>query len=89
MSNIDLRRMTRKFVMGESKDNYNVFTYIQALQETLKNFRPKSKTESRRLNIARDQLKEIKRHTRKLQNEVELLQEKLVLLEEQVGIIDE
>jgi hypothetical protein len=89
MSKIDLRRMTRKFLMEESKDNYNVFTYIQALQETLKNFSPKSKTESRRLNIARDQLKEIKRHTRRLQNQVELLQEKLILLEEQVGIIDE
>jgi len=89
MSKIDLRKMTRKFLMEESKDNYNVFTYIQALQETLKNFSPKSKTESRRLNIARDQLKEIKRHTRRLQNQVELLQEKLVLLEEQVGIIDE
>ena len=38
MSKIDLRRMTRKFLMEESKDNYNVFTYIQALQETLKNF---------------------------------------------------
>jgi hypothetical protein len=49
MSKIDLRRMTRKFLMEESKDNYNVFTYIQALQETLKNFSPKSKTESRRL----------------------------------------
>jgi hypothetical protein len=89
MSNIDLQAMTRKFLMGESKDNHNVFAYIQALQETLKNFSPKSKTESRRLNIARDQLKEIKRHTRRLQNEVELLQEKLVLLEEQVGIVDE
>ena len=81
--------MTRKFLMEESKENHNVFAYIQALQETLKNFNPRSKTESRRLNIARDQLREIKRHTRKLQNEVELLQEKLVLLEEQVGIIDE
>ena len=89
MSKVDLRRMTREFLMGESKETHNVFAYIQALQETLKNFSPRSKTESRRLNIARDQLKEIKRHTRKLQNEVELLQEKLVLLEEQVGIIDE
>ena len=73
MSKIDLRRMTRKFLMEESKDNHNVFAYIQALQETLKNFSPKSITESSRLNIARDELKEIIRHSRKLQNQVELL----------------
>jgi len=82
---INLNDITRKFLLGEEKTRPSIFTYIQGLQETLTNFTPKSKTESRRVSIAREQLREIKRRARHLQNEVELLQEKLNVLEEQVG----
>jgi hypothetical protein len=82
---IDLDTMTRNFLLGEEKSKTSIFTYIQGLQETITNFTPRSKTESRRVSIAREQLREIKRYARKLQNEVELLQEKLNVLEEQVG----
>ena len=82
---VDFYHMTRRFLLGEERSRSSIFTYIQGLQETLTNFTPRSKTESRRVSIAREQLREIKRHARKLQNEVELLQEKLNVLEEQVG----
>ena len=82
---VDFYRMTRKFLLGEEKAKSSIFTYIQGLQETLTNFTPRSKTDSRRVCMAREQLREIKRYARKLQNEVELLQEKLNILEEQVG----
>ena len=82
---INLNDLTRKFLLGEEKSKSSIFTYIQGLQETLTNFTPRSKTESRRASMAREQLREIKRYARKLQNEVELLQERLNILEEQVG----
>ena len=82
---VDFYRMTRKFLLGEEKAKSSIFTYIQGLQETLTNFTPRSKTDSRRVSMAREQLREIKRYARKLQNEVELLQEKLSILEEQDG----
>ena len=82
---INFNNLTRRFLLGEERSKSSIFTYIQGLQETLTNFTPKSKTESRRVSIAREQLREIKRYARKLQNEVELLQEKLNILEEQVG----
>ena len=82
---VDFYRMTRKFLLGEEKAKSSIFTYIHGLQETLTNFTPRSKTDSRRVSMAREQLREIKRYARKLQNEVELLQEKLNILEEQVG----
>ena len=82
---INFNNLTRRFLLGEERSKSSIFTYIQGLQETLTNFTPKSKTESRRVSIAREQLREIKRYARKLQNEVELLQEKLNVLEEQVG----
>ena len=82
---VDFYRMTRRFLLGEEKAKSSIFTYIQGLQETLTNFTPRSKTDSRRVSMAREQLREIKRKARQLQNEVELLQEKLNILEEQVG----
>lgn len=82
---VDFYRMTRRFLLGEEKAKSSIFTYIQGLQETLTNFTHRSKTDSRRVSMAREQLREIKRYARKLQNEVELLQEKLNILEEQVG----
>jgi|TARA_B100000073_G_C23310424_1_gene402437 hypothetical protein len=82
---INFNNLTRRFLLGEERSKSSIFTYIQGLQETLTNFTPRSKTESRRVSIAREQLREIKRYARKLQNEVELLQERLNILEEQVG----
>ena len=82
---INFNNLTRRFLLGEERSKSSIFTYIQGLQETLTNFTPRSKTESRRVSIAREQLRKIKRYARKLQNEVELLQERLNILEEQVG----
>ena len=47
------------------------------------NMKPRTQTEARRLSMAKLQLKEIKKHARKLSEEVSLLQEKLNVLEEQ------
>ena len=69
---INFNNLTRRFLLGEERSKSSIFTYIQGLQETLTNFTPRSKTESRRVSIAREQLREIKRYARKLQNEVEL-----------------
>jgi hypothetical protein len=51
-------------LLGEERSKSSIFTYIQGLQETLTNFTPRSKTESRRVSIAREQLREIKRRAR-------------------------
>jgi RNA-splicing ligase RtcB len=77
----DLNKVTRNFLVGENKKP-SVQSYIQALSETLSKFRPKSMLESRRLEIANSQLKEIKRSVRKLEEHVSVLQEQLKVLEE-------
>ena len=82
---IDLNTMTRRFVSGESlKENKNpdITSYIQTLGEILQNIRPKSMSERRRLEVAKQQLKEIRRGARRLQ-------ERVSILEEQVGILEE
>ncbi len=76
-------KMTREFIVNEGNvPSPTIFTYIQSLSETLSNMRPKTQSESQRIAIARQHLKEIKRNARKLQEQVSVLQEKLSVLEE-------
>lgn len=69
----------------ESVTEKNIFTYIQGLQEVISNLRPKTVTEKNRLALAKQHLREVKRHARRLMNENTDLQERLTLLEENKG----
>ena len=85
MSLLDFNTMTRKFLQnlneGKSED-IGIREYVQALAETLSYFKPRTLTEQRRLAVAKKQLKEIRRHSKKLQ-------ETVTRLEEQIGILEE
>ena len=79
-----LDRLTRKFIITEGEmPSATIFTYIQALSEAVSIMKPKTQTEARRIAMAKLQLKEIKKHARKLSERVEVLEEKLHVLEEQ------
>ena len=85
MSKLDFNAMTRNFLykLKEGKmEEVGVREYIQALAETLGSFKPRTLTEHRRLAVAKQQLKEIKRHSRKLQERVMSLEERINVLEE-------
>ena len=71
--------------LTESLDEKNIFTYIQGLQETISNLKPRTMTEKRRLQIAKTHLREVKRFARRMQNDMSVLQEKLNILEESKG----
>ena len=76
-------KMTKEFIVNEgSAPSPTIFTYIQSLSETLSNMKPKTQSESQRLAIAKQHIKEIKRNARRLQEQVSVLQEKLSVLEE-------
>ena len=79
---MDLNRMTRKFLMGESKDAPSIHAYLQSLKEALRGIRPRSASDQRRLEIAQEHLREVKRRTRQLQEKVSLLEEQVKVLEE-------
>lgn len=78
---IDFDKITRKFLIGESRIA-GVASYIQNLSEILTQVRPRSRTDERRMEIAKENLREIKRHVRKLEEKVTLLEEHIGLLEE-------
>ena len=68
--------------LNERLDEKTIFTYIQGLQEIISNLKPRTMTEKRRVSLATQHLREVKRYARRMQNEVDLLQEKLSILEE-------
>ena len=66
---MDFRRMTREFLLGESKAP-SVASYIQSISEVLQSVTPRTRTDERRIEIARANLKEVRRHMRRLQEQV-------------------
>lgn len=80
---IDFDKITRRFLTEGQMPS--VASFIQSLEEVIGKLRPNTRTDERRVEIAKSHLKEIRRSVRRLQNEVTLLQEKLQVLEEAKG----
>ena len=78
---VDLNRMTREFLLGESKKP-SVETYIQSISETLNAIIPNTQRDSRRVEIAKSNLREVRRHCRKMQEQIKVLEEQVHILEE-------
>ena len=79
---VDLRRITRDFLLGEVKSNPTARAYVESVLRILDEVRPKSQRESRQLSVARQNLLEIKRVVRTLENKISLLEEQVRVLEE-------
>ena len=71
--------------LNEDITEKNIFTYIQGLQELISQFKPRIMTEQRRMTLAKQHLREVKRYARRMQNEMTVLQEKVSILEESMG----
>ena len=72
----------RSFLVNESLDEKTIFTYIQGLQEIISNLKPRTVSEKRRIQLARQHLSEVRKYARRMLNENIDLQDKLKLLEE-------
>ena len=71
--------------LTESLDEKNIFTYIQGLQEIISNLKPRTVSEKRRLQLAKQHIREVRKYARRIMNENMDLHEKLQLLEENKG----
>jgi len=81
---MDFRRKTREFLLGESTAP-SLASYIQSVSEVLTSITPRTRTDERRIEVARANLKEVRRYTRRLQERVNLLEEQVKVLEESKG----
>lgn len=83
-----LNDITRRFLSGESlleASKPELSSYIQSLREILSSMKPRTVTETRRLEIAKQHLKEIGRYSRRLTEHVQALEEQIKVLEEGKG----
>ena len=78
-------RLWRNYLLGESLSEKDIVSYIQALEEFIQYSKPRTMTEKRRLAVAKQNLREVQRYARRLQNENQILHEKLNILEESIG----
>ena len=59
---MDYYKLTKQFLVNEGQlPDANIMTYVQALSETIANMKARSQAEGRRLTMAKQQLKEIKK----------------------------
>ena len=75
----------RDFLLNEELDERSIFTYIQGLQEIISNLKPRTVSEKRRLQLAKQHIREVRKYARRIMNENMDLHEKLQLLEESKG----
>ena len=78
---IDYGKITRRFLMGEAVELPDTFSYIQSLEEALNNITT-NVSGGRRLKIAKEHLRNIRREVRKLNKKVTMLEEQVKVLEE-------
>jgi len=79
---MSLDREWKNFLINEELDEKSIFTYIQGLQEIISNLKPRTVSEKRRLQLAKQHINEVRKYARRMLNENMDLQEKLNLLEE-------
>lgn len=82
---LDLRTMAKRFIMNEGvKKLVDWKSLVQSIDESLSSLNPKSLRDSRRIELARHNLKEVKSHLRRANERVATLEEQLRILEENV-----
>jgi small-conductance mechanosensitive channel len=80
---MDYYKLTKDFLVNEGKaPDANILAYVQALSETIANMKPRSQAEGRRLVMAKQQLKEINKMARRMQEQISVLEERVNVLEE-------
>jgi hypothetical protein len=82
MKNSKFSDLVRNFLVNENKDTPTLKSRLLTLEEILTNVFGRTIAESRRLEIAREQLRSIKRDIKRLEEENKNLQEQLIILQE-------
>jgi SMC interacting uncharacterized protein involved in chromosome segregation len=79
---IDFDRMTKDFILNEGQGP-QLKSWVQALEENIRSFKPSSVKDHRRLEVMKHQIREIRRSSRRLQEQVNVLEEQLQILQEE------
>jgi len=78
---IDLNSLTRNFILSEGTGP-TMNSWIQALSENVGAFKPRTLSEERRIEVMKHQLRELRRASRRMQENLNKLEEQVTLLQE-------
>ena len=82
---VDLRRLTRDFLLNEGKKKKpSVRAYAENVIEILTKIKPSSQADQRKIDMAKEHLKDIKSLTRRLEIKIESLEKQLEELKKDV-----
>jgi chromosome segregation ATPase len=81
---VDYRKMTRRFMLGETQ-RPGIYSYLQSISEVLASITPRTQKDSRRVEMARSNIQEVKREFRRMNERLNVLEEQLKVLEENKG----
>ena len=82
---VDLRRLTREFLINEGKKSKpSIKAYVESVVHSLSGIKASSKADQRKIDVAKENLKEIKSLTRRLEIKIESLENQLEELKKDV-----
>ena len=82
---VDLRRLTREFLLNEgNKKKPSVRAYAENVIDILTKIKASSQAEQRKIEMAKEHLKDIKSLTRRLEIKIESLEKQLEELKKDV-----
>ena len=80
----------RNYILSDGKFKEPALaSYIQSLEEILNKMEAKTMTEARRLEIAKEQVRGIRKQSRRLEERMSLLENENETLQEQIKVIEE
>ncbi len=77
----DLNSLTKQFIITEGVGP-SITSWIQALSENINSLKPRSLSEERRVEVMRHQLREVRRASRRMTEQISKLEEQVNILQE-------
>lgn len=81
--------MTRKFIIGEWKQDVSIMSRASAIREALESLKPRTKTEIQRIELALENLSHMRRGYRKLEEQNKIIMEENTSLNEKLNLLEE
>jgi hypothetical protein len=86
---MNFNNLTRKFLMGEWKQNVSIMSRARAIKEALQSLKPRTIKERQRIEIALENLGHLRRGYRKLEEQNKILLEENQQLNEKLNLLEE
>lgn len=86
---MNFNTLTRRFLMGEWKQNVSILSRARAIKEALESLKPRTIKERQRIELALENLSHLRRGYRKLEEINKVIMEENATLNEKLNLLEE